>query len=304
MNKKRKANIKANWQIYAFLLPVVLYMLIFVYIPMAGNVIAFEDYKPFKGIFGSDWVGWKRFVRFFSMNKGRTVLINTLRISIYQLVAGFPLPVILALMINTCKYPRFKKIVQTVTYAPHFISTVVVVAIINVFFSPSTGIISNLLNSLGIIDGPLTTLTNASAFPHLYVLSGIWQSLGWNSIIYIGALSSVDPALHESAVIDGANKLQRCIHIDFPAIMPTAVLLLILNCGQVMSVGFEKVFLMQNSLNLSTSEILSTYIYKQGLQQSQYSFATAVNLFNSVVNFAMLLIVNGIARARSENSLF
>ena len=238
------------------------------------------------------------------MNKGRTVLINTLRISIYQLVAGFPLPVILALMINTCKYPRFKKIVQTVTYAPHFISTVVVVAIINVFFSPSTGIISNLLNSLGIIDGPLTTLTNASAFPHLYVLSGIWQSLGWNSIIYIGALSSVDPALHESAVIDGANKLQRCIHIDFPAIMPTAVILLILNCVQVMSVGFEKVFLMQNSLNLSTSEILSTYIYKQGLQQSQYSFATAVNLFNSVVNFAMLLIVNGIARARSENSLF
>ncbi|MBQ7839590.1 MAG: sugar ABC transporter permease [Lachnospiraceae bacterium] len=299
-----KKKIKANWQIYLLLLPVILYTLIFNYIPMVGNVIAFEDYKTFKGIFGSEWVGLKHFLRFFSMKKGMTVLWNTLRISIYQLIAGFPLPVILALMINSCKHMRFKKIVQTVTYAPHFISTVVIVAIINVFFSPSSGIISNLLNTLGVIDGPMNTLTSASAFPHLYVWSGIWQGLGWNSIIYIGALSGVDPALHESAIIDGANKLQRCRYIDFPAILPTIVLLLILNCGQLMSVGFEKVFLMQNSLNLSTSEILSTYVYKQGMQQSQYSFSAAVSLFNSVVNFAMLLIVNTIARVQGENSLF
>lgn len=298
-----KKNIWAYWQLYMFLLPVILYMLIIQYIPMGGIVIAFQNYKPFKGISGSEWVGLKHFIRFFTMNKFQVVLINTVRLSLYSLAAGFPLPIILALLLNSCRHTRFKKVVQTVTYAPHFISIVVVVAMLNVFFSPTYGFIGNILRSMGFLDGSLMTLTDPAAFPHLYVWSGVWQSIGWSSIIYLGALSGVDPALHESAMIDGANKLQRILHIDVPAIIPTIVLLLILSCGSVMNVGFEKVFLMQNSMNLPSSETLNTYIYKMGIQDGQYSFSTAIGLFNSVVNFCMLLLVNGIARLTGDNSL-
>jgi len=293
-----KRSIKANWQICLFLMPALLYMLIFQYIPMFGIVISFQNFKPFQGIAGSEWVGLNHFVRFFGMNKFTEVVGNTLRLSIYSLAAGFPLPIVLALMLNACRLNGFKRVVQTVTYAPHFVSTVVVVAMINVFLSPSYGFVSHFLEGK---DAML--LTSPEAFPHLYVWSGVWQNLGWNSIIYLGTLTGVDPSLHESALIDGANRLQRVWHIDVPSILPTIVLLLILDCGKVMNVGFEKVFLMQNSMNIQTSETLSTYIYKVGINDCQYSFSTVVGLFNSVVNFAMLMIVNAIARAVGETSL-
>jgi len=303
-NKKLSRRILENWQLYLLLFPVILYLIIFAYGPMAGIVIAFEDFKPYKGIFGSNWVGMKHFIRFFAMNKFKLALKNTVTISLYSLIAGFPLPIILALLLNTCPYMRLKKTVQTVTYAPHFISMVVIVGMLRVFFSPTTGIVGNLLRSLGLLNGSLMVLTSPSAFPHLYVWSGVWQGMGWSSIIYLGALTGVDPSQHESAVIDGANKLQRIIHIDLPAITPTIVVLLIMNSGSIMNVGFEKVFLLQNSLNLSAAETISTYVYKVGIQDSQYSFSTAINLFNSIINFALLVIVNSISRALGETALW
>ena len=227
-----------NYQLYLMLLPVAIYMILFNYIPMGGLVIAFKNYKPFKGIFGSDWVGLKQFIRLFSMGKFHTVVKNTLTLSLYSLLAGFPLPILLALLLNSCGNQRLKKTVQTVTYAPHFISMVVIVAMINVFFSPSYGLLGNLLRTVGALSGSYMVLTSPAAFPHLYVWSGVWQSIGWNSIIYLSALTGVDPALHESAVIDGANKLQRIIYIDFPSILPTVVVLLIMNSGSIMNVGF------------------------------------------------------------------
>lgn len=280
--KKLSKRIMENWQLYILILPALVYLVIFAYGPMLGISIAFKDFKPHKGIFGSDWVGLKHFERFFAMNKFKLAFKNTITLSLYSLIAGFPLPIILAMLLNSCPYLRLKKTVQTVTYAPHFISMVVIVGMLRVFFSPTTGLIGHILRAMGLIDGPLMVLTDPGAFAHLYVWSGVWQGMGWSSIIYLGALTGVDPSLHESAVIDGANKLQRILHIDLPAITPTIVVLLVLNCGSIMNVGFEKVFLLQNSLNLSASETIATYVYKVGIQDSQYSFSTAINLFNSV----------------------
>jgi putative aldouronate transport system permease protein len=287
-----------------FVLPVIIYLFIFNYMPMYGVIIAFKNFSPRRGILGSEWAGLKYFIRFFSLNSFGVILRNTLILSAYQLAAGFPLPIILALVLNSCQYPRFKKIVQTVTYAPHFISIVVIVGMINVIFAPSYGLIASILHSLKLLEGPLPLLTNPGAFRHLYVWSGVWASLGWNSIIYLGALSSVDPALHESARVDGATKFQRIIYIDFPSILPTIIVLLILNCGSLMSIGFEKVFLMQNAINLPASEVIATYVYKTGITEGQYSMASAVGLFNSVVNFTILFAVNKIARRFSEYSLW
>lgn len=293
-----------HWELYVFLLPMIVYLLIMHYGPMYGVVIAFQDYKPRKGITGSEWVGLKHLIRLFSMANFFAYLKNTLVISFYSLIAGFPLPIILALSLNSCKYTGMKKIVQTVSYAPHFISMVVVVSMINVFFSPTTGVVAGFMKRLGLLDGTLNTLMSGTAFPHLYVWSGVWQELGWSSIIYIGALSGVDDSLHEAALIDGATKWQRIVHIDLPLIIPTIIIMLILRSGSIMSVGFEKAFLMQNSLNLSTSEVISTYTYKVGIKEGQYSFASAVGLFNSVVNFTMVILVNGISRKVSQTSLW
>lgn len=298
------ARIMENWQLYVLLLPTIVYLLVFAYGPMGGVVIAFKNFKPYQGIWGSEWVGLKQFVRFFEMNKFQLALRNTIILSLYSLVAGFPLPILLALLLNSCPYMRLKKVVQTVTYAPHFISMVVIVGMIRVLFSPTTGLIGNVLRSLGLLDGSLMTLVKPAAFSHLYVWSGVWQGMGWSSIIYLGALTGVDPSLHEAAIIDGANKAQRILHIDLPSIIPTIVVLLVLNCGNIMNVGFEKVFLLQNSLNLTASETISTYVYKVGIQDGQYSFSTAINLFNSVINFAMLILVNAISRALGETALW
>ena len=302
--KKLSKRIMENWQLYILILPALVYLVIFAYGPMLGITIAFKDFKPHKGIFGSDWVGLKHFERFFAMNKFKLAFKNTITLSLYSLIAGFPLPIILAMLLNSCPYLRLKKTVQTVTYAPHFISMVVIVGMLRVFFSPTTGLIGHILRAMGLIDGPLMVLTDPGAFAHMYVWSGVWQGMGWSSIIYLGALTGVDPSLHESAVIDGANKLQRILHIDLPAITPTIVVLLVLNCGSIMNVGFEKVFLLQNSLNLSASETIATYVYKVGIQDSQYSFSTAINLFNSVINFVLLIIVNSISRALGETALW
>ena len=232
---QRWRNIVRHRELYIFLLPAIIYLIFMSYAPMVGVLIAFENYKPRMGIFGSEWVGLKQFVRLFAMANFRTYLRNTIVLSVYSLLAGFPLPILLALAINTSKHKRLNKVVQLVTYAPHFISLVVVVSIINVMFAPTTGILYGILNKLGIIEGSLDTLMKASAFPHLYVWTGVWQEIGWGSIIYLGALSSVDDGLHEAAMIDGANRWQRILHIDIPAILPTIVVMFILRSGSIMN---------------------------------------------------------------------
>lgn len=296
--------VKENASLYLLVLPALIYVLLFEYGPLYGILIAFENFKPVRGIWGSDWVGLYHFERFFKLDMFWTLIRNTVTVSLYSLLAGFPMPIILALALNSAGSKRLKNIVQTITYAPHFISTVVLVGMLNVFLAPRLGIVSQLLNLLGITSGPLMLLSEPGSFPHLYVWSGVWQGMGWGSIIYLAALSGVDPALHEAAVVDGANKFQRIWHVDLPSILPTIVTLLILNCGGILSVGFEKAFLMQNALNLETSEVISTYVYKVGLLQSQYSFSAAVGLFNSIVNLILLLTVNKTAKKLGQSGIF
>ena len=296
--------IRNNIGLYALILLPVIYLIMFKYVPMYGVIIAFKNYKPAIGIKNSEWVGLYQFQRFLASPSFWRVLKNTIVISLYSLFAGFPLPVLLALLLNSCPFGRLKKITQTVTYAPHFISTVVLVGILNVFFAPSTGLVKQLLTSLGFIEGNLMVLMSNTAFPHLYVWSGVWQGMGWGSIIYLAALSGVDPQLHEAALMDGANKMQRIYHIDIPAIIPTIVILLVLRCGSIVSVGFEKVYLMQNTLNGQASEVISTYVYKQGLLKTQYSFSSAVGLMNNIVNLIMLILVDRLAKASGQTGLF
>lgn len=300
--KKLSIRLKTHWELYMMLAPAFFYILIFHYIPIHGLLGAFENYKPYKGFFGSDWVGLQHFKKFFQTNAFWTVVPNTIKLSLYGLIAGFPLPIILAMCLNYIPSLRFKKLVQNVTYAPHFISLVVMVAMINNFLGVNYGLVNNIREAFGL--GREQFLTDAGLFPHIYVWTGVWQGVGWGSIVYISALAGVDPELHESARIDGASILQRIRHIDFPAILPLAVTMLIMNAGHIMSVGFDKIYLMQNSLNLSTSEVISTYVYKQGLGSANYGYATAVGLFTAIVNLIMLVIVNTISRHLSETSLW
>jgi len=291
-----------SWQLYAFLLPTLLYFAIFHYGPLYGAQIAFRDYLGALGIWGSPWVGLQNFQRFFNSAYFVNLLSNTVFLSVLMLVFSFPMPVIFALMLNQLGNQRYKRIVQTVSYAPHFISTVVFVGMLFLFTSPSVGIVNILVSKLG---GPrIYYMGNAAWFRPVYVLSDIWQETGWGAIIYLAALSAINPELYEAATIDGATKFQRILHIDIPAILPTVTILLVLRTGAIMSLGFEKAFLMQSSLNLEVSEIISTYVYKVGLQGAQFSFASAVGLFNSVANLTLLLIVNRVARALGETSLW
>lgn len=285
------------------LLPALCVLVLFRYGPMMGAQIAFRDYKAVKGIWGSNWVGLKHFVRFFNSDQFGLVIRNTLVLSLYTLIAGFPIPLLLALMINSCPNTALKKVTQTVTYAPHFISEVVLCGMIFIFTASNTGIISKLYEALTGRQAPLF-MGDPSYFSHIYVWTGIWQHMGWNSIIFVAALAGVSPDLYEAAVIDGATKLQQVRHIDLPSILPTAVTLLILNCGSLMSVGFEKALLLQNSLNISASQIISTYVYNTGLTGGQFSFASAVGLFNSVVNLILILLVNSVARKLNDTSLW
>lgn len=303
--KSLKKRIMPYWQLYLFLVPAILYFLVFRYTPMAGVQIAFRDYNPIGGIWGSPWVGLKHFVRFFNSTDFWLVIGNTLKISIINLIAGFPIPILLALLLNATRNQRFKKVVQTTIYAPHFISAVVIVGMINLFLSPTTGIINKVIAMFG--GQPQMFMGNAAAFPAIFVISEVWQSMGYNSIVYIAALSGVSPELHESAIVDGATAWQRIRFIDIPSIMPTIVILLIMNAGRILTIGYEKIYLMQNTLNRSGSEVISTYVYKQAFGASgipNFSYASAVGLFESLVSLIILLLVNHIAAKYSDSSLF
>ncbi|MDR2023642.1 MAG: ABC transporter permease subunit [Hungatella sp.] len=294
--------LKKNWQLYIFLLPSLAGLILFSYVPMYGIQLAFRDYNPLRGIIGSPWVGFENFTRFFNSPQFQNLLINTLAISFYSLIVGFPIPIILALGLNYVADLRFKKAVQSITYAPYFISTVVLVGILNIFLSTDGGLINQLVKLFG--RDPILFMGQSRFWRHIYVWSGVWQSMGWNAVIYIATLAGVSAEMHEAATIDGATKFQRVFWIDLPMILPTIVITLILSCGSIMGIGFEKAYLMQNPLNLGVSEIISTYIYKIGLVNSEYGFSTAVGLFNSVVNCIVLLTVNQVAKRMSKTSLW
>lgn len=296
--------IRRNWQLYAMLLLPISYLLIFHYWPMVGAQIAFRNYNVISGIAGSEWVGLDHFTRFVNSYNFWPIIRNTLILHGYELLAIFPLPIILALAMNQVRIRWFKRSVQMVTYAPYFISTVVVVGMLFVLLDPRTGLINNLLALAGI--EALDFVGDPDYFRHLYVWSSAWQTVGFSAVIYLAALSSVDPQLHEAAIVDGASRIQRMWYVDIPSIMPVAVILLILGIGTMLSVGFEKVLLMQNSLNLQTSEVIDTYVYKVGLasQVPQFSYATAIGLFRSVLALFLLVLANHIARKVAKSSLW
>jgi len=301
MEKKMLKILKNNWQLYTLLLPGLIWLIIFMYAPMYGVTIAFKDYNAKLGILGSPWAGMKYFNQFFSTNIAGTVIVNTLALSVLTLVFAFPIPVFFALFLNQFKNARYKKFVQTVSYAPYFISNVVVVSIMAVILSPG-GFVNKLIQFFGL--EPVLFMSRPEYFRPMYIISGIWQSMGFNAIVYIAALSGVSPEYHEAAIVDGATKFKRMLYIDLPLISPTIIIMFILAIGNIMTVGYEKVYLMQNGMNLKVSEIISTYVYKSGLLNAQYSFATAVGLFNSTVNLVLLLVANSVAKKFSDISLF
>jgi putative aldouronate transport system permease protein len=296
--------IQQNWGLYLLLLPAVTLLICFTYKPMYGVIIAFKEYQPVKGITASPWADpwYKYFAKFFNSYQFTTTIKNTLTINIYSLLVTFPFPIILALAINQMRALRFKKVFQTITYMPHFISTVVMVGLIILILSPDTGILGNISRLFG-VQAP-NLMGEANAFSHIYVWSDIWQHTGWDSIIYLAALSSVDPSLYEAATIDGASNWQKIYYIDLAMLAPTAAILLILRVGGLMGLGFEKAFLMQNTLNVGSSEVISTYVYKIGLLSAQYSYSAAINLFSTIINFILLITVNQISKKVSDNSLW
>lgn len=299
--KKLGANIRKNWLLYLFLLPMLVYLIIFNYAPLYGIQIAFKDFRGALGIWGSPWVGMKHFDNFFHSYQFGELLYNTLTLSAYQLIATIPMPVVLALLLNYTTVPWLKKLTQSSTFAPHLISVVVMCGMLNTF-SSSTGLFNIILKQFGM--EPISFLGIPSLYQTMYVMSTVWQRTGYNAVIYIAALSSVSEDLHEAAIVDGASKLKRVWYIDIPSILPTMVILIIMAVGNLMSIGFEKSLLLQNDLNLARSEIISTYVYKVGIQGAQYSLSTAVSLFNNIINFVLLISVNKISKALSGSSLW
>lgn len=297
-----KLHLRNQWQLYVLVLPAVILVFIFSYMPMYGLQIAFKDFVPVKGILGSEWVGFEYFIKFFKSYRFTEILWNTLSLSIYSLIAAFPFPIILALILNQIKHAKFKKAVQTITYMPYFISVVVAVAMLQLFTSPSNGIINDLIQLFG--GEPINFMAEPRWFKTLYVFSGIWQKTGWDSIIYLAALSAIDPSLYEAASIDGANKWHKIFYIDIPSLLPTIMILLILACGNLMNVGFEKVLLMQNNLTSGVSEIINTYTYKVGLMDAQYSYSAAIGFFNTIINFVLLVSLNQLAKKKGGMNLF
>lgn len=293
-----KKNILANWQLYAMLLVPIVLTIIYKYIPMYGIQIAFRDFKASRGMWGSEWVGLEWFERFFSSPNCVRMIKNTVLLSLYSLLWSFPIPIILALLINQLRFKRFKRVVQTVLYAPHFISIMVVCGMIRIFLSPSGGLI-NLIAGTNI-----DFLSEASAFRTIYIASGIWQDAGWGIIVYMATLSNIDTTHYEAAKIDGASMFQRIRFIDIPELIPTVVLMLIMSAGNLMNVGFEKVWLLQTDLNKATSDVIAVYVYQQGIEQAKYSYSTAVGLFNTVVNIILLIVVNKLASKISEDVSF
>ena len=290
------------WQLYVMLLPALVYLILFAYKPMYGVLIAFKNYKMKLGVMGSPWVGLDNFKRLLTSYWFPVIVKNTLTISLMSLILGFPLPVIFALMLNEVGKEGTRRVFQTISYAPHFITTVVLCGMIMLFLSQSNGIINKFIVMLG--GKAYAFMSDAKAFKWVYVVSGMWQGLGWGSIIYYAALSSLDKEQLEAAEIDGASRFQKIIYINFPCLIPTITILLILNCGSLLSVGYEKAYLLQTSPNLAGSEIISTYVYKMGLEKNDMGFSTATNLLNSVTNSIILIVANTISRVVSKNSLF
>jgi putative aldouronate transport system permease protein len=295
--KSKMDYIMKNYHLYLLIAPAVILTIIFKYIPMYGTVIAFKDFSTIKGILGSDWVGFDNFTKFLSSPNFTDIFMNTLKLSFFGLIIGFPVPILLALMLNQVRRAAIKKNIQLVLYAPNFISVVVIVGMAFIFLSP-TGPINQLVS---LITGkPLMFMSNPDYFRSIYIISGIWQAAGWSSIIYVAALANVDPELHNAATIDGANIIQRMIHIDLPTLKPLMAVTFILAAGGIMSIGFEKAYLMQTAMNLPSSEILPTYVYKVGLQAGDYAYSTAVGLFNSVINVILLIVVNRVVKKLNE----
>ena len=298
----QKRKIKSNIPLYVLLFPSIILLIMFAYIPMLGLVIAFKDYSPANGILNSPWAGFKYFTQFFNSVQFGTTMMNTLKISIYSILVGFPLPILLALLCNQLRAGKFKKVFQVTTYLPHFISTMVMCGIIILFLSPNSGLIANIFKSLGWTMPNL--LSKPDSFAGVYVWSDVWQHIGWDSIIYLAALSAIDPTYYEAATMDGASRMQKILNIDLPLLLPTAMILLILRAGSLLSIGFEKVLLLQNPLNLAGSEVISTYVYKVGMLNFQYSYSTAIGLFNTVVNLIILLSVNWFSKRYTKTGLF
>lgn len=293
-HKPMKQRLAENWQLYLLLLVPVIITIIYKYGPMYGIQIAFRDFKPSQGITGSRWVGLQWFERFFSSPNCWRMIKNTVLLSFYSLLWSFPVPIILSLALNQLRFKKFRKMVQTILYAPHFISTMIICGMIRIFLSPSGGLI-NLIAGTSI-----DFLTESTMFRTIYIASGIWQEAGWGTIIYLATLSGVDPGLYEAAKVDGASVFQRILHIDLPELVPMIVLQLILSASNLMNVGFEKVFLLQTDLNKATSDIIAVYVYEQGILNAKYSYSTAIGLFNTLVNIILLVIVSRIARKAAD----
>ena len=297
-----RRSFRRHWQLYVLILVPLIYFAVFKYVPMANAVIAFKDYNPIAGVWGSEWVGWEHFERFFANPIFWTILKNTFILSAYVVIVSFPLPIILALALNEVRLRFFAKTVQMITYAPYFISTVVVVSMTILLLSPRLGPVKGITSFFGM--GTIDFLSEPEFFRHIYVATDVWQTVGYSAIIYTAALAGIDVALYEAARIDGASRLQKIIHVDIPGIMPTAMIILILGVGNVMAIGFEKVYLFQNSLNLSQSEIIATYTYKVGLLNADFSQAAAIGLFNAVINLVLLLSVNAFAKRVTGSGLW
>lgn len=305
--KKRRALIdlklmKRHWQFYLLIALPLLYIIIFCYVPMPGILMAFERYSPSKGLLGSQWVGFQNFKQFFASPSNTRIIWNTLRIGLYSLIAGFPIPIILAIAVNEVANKRFKKAVQMVTYAPYFISTVVLVGILSQITDPRLGIINKIIGIFG--GNAINFMGDPKMFDHLYVWSGIWQGVGYSSVIYIAALAGVSKELQEAAVVDGAARWERIWHVDLPSIRPQIVILLIFNVGNILNIGYEKVYLMQNDLNIQKSEIISTFVYKVGLVNADYGFSAAVGLFNALISIVLIMIANAVAKKTAETSIW
>jgi putative aldouronate transport system permease protein len=302
--KKRSflARMRGNWDLLFFCLPGIVLTIIYHYIPIYGVQIAFRNYKPKRGIWGSQWVGLKNFARFFNSPDWWVLVRNTLLLSVYSLAAGFPVAVILALMLNSFRHKRYRKVIQAVTYAPNFISTIVMCGMLILFLSPRVGVVNNVIRALG--GNTINFMSEIGMWRHIYVWSGVWQGMGWSSVIYFAALAGVSPEYHEAAIVDGATKFQRVIHIDLPFLAPTMTMLLIMNMGSILSVGFEKAYALQNDLNLPVSDIIATYTYRYGIIKSDISYSSAVGLMNSLVNSVLLVTVNYITGKLSDNALF
>ncbi|WP_321007536.1 ABC transporter permease subunit [Hungatella sp.] len=300
IKKKKRRN--STWQFWAIILIPLVLVFVFNYIPMFGVIIAFEDFSPRKGILGSDWVGLKYVIQFLTSQSSTKVIKNTFILGIYQLIFTFPVPIILAVSLNECRSRHIKKFVQLITYAPYFISTVVLVGILMQVTDMRIGIINRIIGIFNI--GPINFFGDKDLFRGLFVGSGIWQTMGYSAVIYLASLAGVSMELKEAAICDGANRLKRICHVDIPGIFPTIVTMFIFNCGNIINIGFEKAYLMQNSVNMPKSELISTFVYKVGLSNANYSFATAAGLFNSVISFVLLIIVNQISKKLADTSLF